>query len=105
MKFKNKRKLKIDPELRSRVLLVLLVLILVSTTIWISGPLPKRDSEGMIITPQTTITNDLLLTRNNKPVDILETTPTSGVTLAGLGVVVILLVGTFISLRSQKQSR
>jgi len=96
-------KLHIDSVTWSRILLVLLVLLLVAATIWISGPLPQRDSEGMIITPQAQPTTISLLTDNHyRAPDILETTPTSGVVLGAFGVVLIILLGTFIAERNQK---
>jgi len=99
---KNFLKIQFDSGLRSRLFLVLLVIFLIGVTIWISGPLPQRDSEGMIITPQATITSSLNAAPGKKTADILETTPTSGVILAGLGVVTIILAGTFFSIKSQK---
>ena len=93
--------LKNYPEVVSRVLLVVLVILMIGVTIWISGPLPQRDSEGMIITPQATDIGNFQTIQGKTP-DILETTPTSGVILASLGVVLIILTGTVITFRSQK---
>jgi hypothetical protein len=91
------------PTVLSQSLLVLLVVGLVMLTIRISGPLPDRDSEGMIITPQITVTAaPSLFLHNQKAPDILETTPTSGVIVGVLGVVVIILAGTFIVYQHQK---
>jgi hypothetical protein len=95
-------KLNIYPGLISRISMVLLVFVLIAATIWLSGPLPQRDAEGMIITPQSTITNISQPAVARMQPDILETTPTSGVVLAGMGIVAIILVGTAISIRSQK---
>jgi hypothetical protein len=103
---KPHKKIAIDlkkyPEVISRVLLVILVILMIGATIWISGPLPQRDSEGMIITPQATDIGDLQAASGRTAPDVLETTPTSGVILATLGVVLIILGGTAITLRSQK---
>jgi hypothetical protein len=88
-------------EIISRILMVVLVMLMIGVTIWISGPLPQRDSEGMIITPQTTPIGNLQTIQGKTP-DILETTPTSGVILAALGVVLVVLGGTAITFRSQK---
>jgi hypothetical protein len=56
----------------------------------------------MIITPQATDIGDLQAASGRTAPDVLETTPTSGVILATLGVVLIILGGTAITLRSQK---
>lgn len=95
-------KLKKNPELVSRLILVVLVVFLIGATIWLSGPLPQRDTEGQIITPQAVPTSIIHTVGGKAAPDILETTPTSGVILASLGVVVIILAGTFISIKSQK---
>lgn len=95
-------KIKIYPGLLSRMLMVVVIIFLVGVTIWISGPIPQRDEYGAIITPQPTITTSLQPAGVRIAPEILETTPTSGVILAGLGVIFIILAGTAISIRSQK---
>jgi hypothetical protein len=85
----------------SLVVIVLLVILMIGVTIQISGPLPQRNAEGMIITPQVTPVSNFQTIRGKAP-DILETTPTSGVILASLLVVFIVLAGTAIVMRSQK---
>jgi alkyl hydroperoxide reductase subunit AhpF len=91
------------PIVLSQLLLVLLVIGLVILTIWISGPLPERNEEGIIITPQATATTmPSLFQHNQKAPDILETTPTSGVIVGMIGVVMIILAGTFIAYQRQK---
>jgi type IV secretory pathway TrbD component len=99
---KLRPKLNIYPGLLSRILLVIVVIFMIGVTIWISGPLPERDETGAIITPQATATSNLPNARSRIAPDILETTPTSGVILAGLGVITIILVGTAISIKSQQ---
>jgi hypothetical protein len=96
--------LKKNPELVSRLILVVLVVFLIGATIWLSGPLPQRDTEGQIITPKSVPTSSIQMVTGKDAPDILETTPTSGVILAGLGVVIIILVGTFISIKTQNKS-
>jgi hypothetical protein len=96
--FKNTEK---RTGLISRLLQVGLVIILIVATVYISGPLPEKDARGTIITPQPTITSSIQTNRINQNNDLFEKTPTSGVMLAGLGVLLILLVGTAISIRAQ----
>lgn len=95
-------KFKIDPGLLSRLLMVIVIVFLVAITIWVSGPLPQRDEYGVIITPQPTATTFMQPADNRVAPEILETTPTSGVILASLWVIFIILAGTAISIRSQK---
>jgi hypothetical protein len=86
----------------SRLLQVALVIILIVATIYISGPLPEKDARGRIITPQPTLTSSAQTENVNSNAEIFEKTPTSGVILAGFGVLLILLVGTAISIHAQK---
>jgi hypothetical protein len=95
-------KLNVYPGLLSRILLVIVVILMIGVTIWISGPLPQRDEFGTIITPQATVTSNLPTGGGRIAPEILETTPTSGVILAGLGVITIILMGTAISIKSQR---
>ena len=86
----------------SRLLQVLLVVILIIATIYISGPLPQKDAQGRIITPQPTITSSVRTNGDNENSELFEKTPTAGVIVAGFGVVLILLAGTAISIRAQR---
>lgn len=94
-------KIDIRSPFFSRMILAALVVVLMIITIWISGPLPERDAEGMIITPTAEVIYNTQTGELKNTPDILETTPTSGVLVAGVGIVVIILVGTLITIKRQ----
>jgi hypothetical protein len=80
----------------SRIFQVVLVIGLIILTIYLSGPLPQKDAMGNIL-PSPTPT----LMVASKPVDLFEITPTTGVIVASLGVILIILIGTAIAIRRQ----
>ena len=96
----NKKVLQnfIKSGLFSRILQVVLVIGLIILTIYLSGPLPQKDTMGNII-PSPTPT----LAAASEPADLFEITPTTGVIVASLGVILILLVGAAITIRRQSR--
>ena len=98
-----KRKiLNLDPNLSSRILLILLVLAMVAFTIWISGPIPDKNVDLTASpTPQPVVLN--AGTVEATPANgLLEKTPTTGVIFVVVAVIVILFAGTLIASRWNK---
>jgi hypothetical protein len=91
-------RLKAEPGLFSRVLLVLLVIALVAFTMWISGPVPSDEELAGI--PAITQTSSLSVTGQAtvEPEPIIEQTPTSGVLAGTIAIVVIIFVGTLVTI-------
>ena len=102
MKSPQKKLLNLDPILRSRILLILLVLAMVAFTIWISGPVPDKNAAPTAIpTPLPLVLTPGAIEAT--PVNVLlEKTPTSGVIFGVIIVMVILLGGTLIASRGNK---
>jgi hypothetical protein len=82
----------------SRLLQVVLVILLIIATTYISGPLPQKDAQGRIISTEQAANN----TVGTPVIEIIEKTPTSGVIVAVIGVILIILAGTAVSMRNQK---
>lgn len=82
----------------SRIFQVILVIGLIILTIYLSGPLPQKDAMGNII-PSPTPT----LAAVSERADLFEITPTTGVIVASLGVILIILIGTAITIRRQSR--
>lgn len=87
----------VKSSLFSRLIQILLVVLLMVATIYLTGPLPEKDDQGKII-PSPTPTLAVGAQTN----EIFEKTPTTGVIVAGFGVIVIILGGTAIAMRKQK---
>lgn len=87
----------VKSSLFSRLIQILLVILLMVATIYLTGPLPEKDAQGEII-PSATPT----LAVGSQTNEIFEKTPTTGVIVAGFGVIAIILGGSAIALRRQK---
>jgi hypothetical protein len=88
--------------LRSRIWLILIVLAMVAFTIWASGPVPPKDAE---LTPTATtavVTPKAGEVVPTPVVEIIEKTPTTGVIYGGVIVMLILVIGVLISVRTIK---
>ncbi len=91
-----------NTDLRSRIWLILIVLAMVAFTIWASGPVPPKDAD---LTPTATtavFTPKAGVATPTPVVEIIEKTPTTGVIFGGAIVLLILLIGVLISVRTMK---
>lgn len=82
----------------SRLLKIILVILLIIATTYISGPLPQKDAQGRIIATEPAVNHAV----GTPVIEIIEKTPTSGVVVAVVGVILIVLAGTAVSMRNQK---
>ena len=100
-KEKTKRFL-LDAGFRSRVLLVLLVVVMVLITIYVSGPIPNYEESMATATAQPIkMDPNTLMQITAKVPDILETTPTTGVVIGAAVVTIIIIAGTLIAIRGK----
>jgi hypothetical protein len=89
---------------RSRIFLMLLVLAMIAFTIWVSGPIPDKNATLIATsTPHPAILT-AGTTQTTPVIEIMEKTPTTGVILGGIIVIVVLFVGTFIVSRNYKNN-
>jgi hypothetical protein len=95
---------KRNSELRSRVWLILIVMVMIAFTIWASGPVPDKNAP---LYPTPTATAQMLTPKDGTPMptpepEIIEKTPTTGVIYGTVLVSVLLVAGVLITLRSIK---
>jgi len=96
------QKPKSDSILRSRIFLILLVVAMVAFTIWVSGPVPDKNADLTATATPIPVTLDAGTQAVTPVVDIIEKTPTTGVIYGVIAVVLILLIGVWISIRLNK---
>lgn len=104
---KTFQSLKNNPDLLGRIFSTLAVIVILAVAIYLSGTKPEIDS-GPLPTP--TIASALDAAEpvvNSTPVNGLfsEFASTTGVVITTLGVVFILLMGTFIELLSSRKKQ
>lgn len=99
----NNEKKRSSSDLRSRIWLILIVLAMIAFAFWASGPIP--DKNAPLIPPTSTpntVTPKAGLLTPTPVIEIIEKTPTTGVIFGVIVVVLILVIGVLISLRSSK---
>jgi hypothetical protein len=95
---KNPPLIKFEPGFPSRILLVLVVIGLVAFTMWVSGPVPPKDQPLIITETPTPTLNPLSTLQAATAVQpLIEKTPTSGVLVGTLIIVLIVLIGTMVT--------
>lgn len=115
---KNLRSIKIDKDIISRILLVLLVISMVIFTIWVSGPVPPKEDDRQTSKPyQTAVGPDkksssspdatLMGTEQSRmePEVASDQVSTTGVLFGTAAVVLIILVGTLFTLWQGKEKK
>jgi hypothetical protein len=96
-----------DSNLIGRILMVLAIIVVLALAIFLSGPKPDNDLN--LVPTATAVT--LSDSANPKLVETLAYDPfseyaqTTGVTVGAAGLVVILLLGTFIEILSGRKSK
>ena len=95
-------KLKLSREITLRILIILMIFVLVGLTIWLSGPVP--DKETFVATPtQTPTAAPVMVSTPTSNIQlVLEKTPTTGVVVGTIAITLIILAGVFIYLRREK---
>jgi hypothetical protein len=93
-----------NSELRSRIWMILIVLVMIAFTIWASGPVPDKNAP---LYPTPTSTAPVITPKDGTPfptpeVDMIEKTPTTGVIYGAVFVSVLLIAGVYITMRSIK---
>jgi hypothetical protein len=94
---------KKEPDLFSRIFLVLGVVAILALAIFLSGPGPKRNNPAIPTPTPAAIQVEVSPTLSYDPFS--EYASTTGVTVATIGLVIILLGGTFIELLSNKKGK
>ncbi len=108
------RRITIEPAVRSRILVVLVVVGLVALTMWISGPVPEKDipttptistlaelpADWYVSTPSHT-TATILPSLTPEPTE--DQVSTSGVIIGVASVMGIVLVGTLFSIWQNRE--
>lgn len=122
---KRPRSLKIDRSIISRILLILLVVVMVIFTIWVSGPVPPKDDTRIVTRPYHTAigvvqsppasadtngqpTVPTKLTTEESRIDpevASDQVTTTGVVFGTIAIVLIVLVGTLFTIWQSKEKK
>ncbi|MEA5078628.1 MAG: hypothetical protein VB013_08670 [Anaerolineaceae bacterium] len=100
----NPKTQKRNSDLRSRIWLILIVIVMIAFTIWASGPVPDKNAP---LYPTPSPTAPVLTPKAGTPmptpdIEIIEKTPTTGVIYGAVFVSVLLVAGVLISVRTMK---
>lgn len=93
-----------NSELRSRIWLILIVMVMIAFTIWASGPVPDKNAP---LYPTPTSTAQIATPQSGTPMptpepEMIEKTPTTGVIYGAVLVSVLLVAGVLLTMRSIK---
>ncbi len=93
-----------NSDMRSRIWLVLIVIVMIAFSIWASGPVPDKNA-SLYPTPSPTapvLTPKAGTAMPPPDIESIEKTPTTGVIYGAVFVSVLLVAGVLISVRSMK---
>ena len=93
-----------NTELRSRIWMVLIVLVMIAFSIWASGPVPDKNAP---LYPTPSPTAPVITPKDGTPLptptnEIIEKTPTTGVIYGAVFVSALLVAGVLITVKSMK---